>query len=54
MKKEKITEAYKQAEQYVKDNPDNFDLQGLVQIGFQMAINDEILYDDNGRILRIE
>jgi hypothetical protein len=54
MKKKQIQEAYKIANRYVSDNPDNFELECLVQIGLQMALSGEVLFDKEDKIIRIE
>ena len=48
MTKEQIRDAYRIAENKAESLTD------AVNIGFQMALNKEVLLDDYGRILRID
>jgi len=55
MTKDKIQQAYKEANDYVANNPANYELEDLVNLGIQMAINGEVCYkEEDGTIQRID
>ena len=59
MKKEQIEEAYKIAEEYFENN-NAYKVyyeelsKDLIQIGAQMALQGEVLFDENNSLIRIE
>lgn len=53
MEKEQIREAYRIAKDYNK-GPHGNRVTDYVQIGMQMALNGEVLYHENGRVIRID
>lgn len=56
MTKEKIQEAYEIASEYLLDPfiEDKNNIKDLVQIGIQMALNGEVLYNEDGTVNRVE
>lgn len=54
MTKEQIQEAYDIAFGHSIDSSRITDIKDFVQIGMQMAINGEVLYDEDGSILYID
>lgn len=53
MTKQNIQEAYKIAEEQLKRDK-AVDIKDFVQIGFQIALNGEVLYNEDESIRRIE
>ena len=55
MTKEQIQEAYSIAKDYIND-PSVYPgmIEEVIQIAFQLAINGEVLYNEDGTIQRIE
>lgn len=54
MRKEQIQEIYKIAHQYTEKFVDDYELEDIVQLAIQMTLNQEVLLDEQERIIRIE
>lgn len=54
MTKEQIQEAYQSAEALIVNSNGKCDTKDLVNIGIQMALQGEVLYNEDGTIQRID
>ena len=54
MTEEQIQQAYIEAEKYLEGRNKKWSTKCIVQIGIQMALQGEVLYNENGTVQRID